>query len=128
MEPGPASAPPPRVPIGLVGAVVGGVIGHFAFLWIARQGFYAVALPGVLLGIGCGLFVRRRSIPLAVACGALALALGFFSEWRAFPFTADESLGYFLAHLHQLRPVTWIMILLGGGAGGYFALGRKPAA
>ena len=40
---------------GLIGAAVGGAVGYFAFGWLVSQGFYAVALPGVLLGIGLGL-------------------------------------------------------------------------
>ncbi|NJN05747.1 MAG: hypothetical protein HC814_04360 [Rhodobacteraceae bacterium] len=35
---------------GLIGAVLGGVVGWFAFFWIANQGFYMLALPGGLLG------------------------------------------------------------------------------
>ena len=42
-------------PLALVGAAAGGVLGYFAFFWIARQGFYALALPGLALGLGCGL-------------------------------------------------------------------------
>ena len=36
----------------LNGAVGGGLVGYFRFLWIARQGFYALVLPGGLLGVG----------------------------------------------------------------------------
>lgn len=112
----------------LLGAILGGALGHFAFLWIARQGFYALVLPGALLGLGAGWLAKRRSLPLAVVCGLLALALGVFSEWRFAPFLADESLGYFLVHLDQLRSITWIMIVLGGGLGFWFALGRTRSS
>ncbi len=71
------------------------------------------------------MLIQRRSLPLAAVCGALALALGIFSEWRAFPFVADDSFGYFLAHLHQLRPVSMVMIGLGAVFGMYLALGSK---
>ena len=114
---------PACLPLGILGAVVGGALGHFAFLWIARQGFYALALPGALTGLGCGLLARGRSWPLAIGCAALALALGVFSEWRAFPFMKDDRLGFFLSHLHELRPMTWIMLLLGGALGFRFARG-----
>ncbi len=96
----------------LLGAVIGGGLGHFAFLWIARQGFYGLILPGALVGFGAGVF-RGSSKWVPVLCGLLALALGIFSEWRFAAFVVDSTLGYFLSHLHQLRPITLIMIVVG---------------
>ncbi len=93
-------------------AAVGGLLGYFGFLWIARQGFYAIMLPGVLVGFGAGFF-RTRSLLVCVLCGVLALGFGLFSEWRLAPFIADASLGYFLSHVHQLKPITLILIGLG---------------
>jgi hypothetical protein len=122
----PGSLPSTSSVLTVLGAVVGGVIGHFAFLWIARQGFYALVLPGALAGLGGGFFVKQKSIPLAVVCGGIALATGIFSEWRFRPFIADSRLGYFMTHLHQLHTVTLIMIALGGLIGFWFALGRTP--
>jgi hypothetical protein len=122
----PGSLPPTSFALATLGAFVGGVIGHFAFLWIARQGFYALVLPGALAGLGGGFFAKQKSIPLAVLCGGIALATGIFSEWRFAPFIADSRLGYFLRHLHELRSVTLIMIALGGAIGFWFALGRSP--
>jgi hypothetical protein len=110
--------------LALTGAVVGGGVGYVAFGWLAGQGFYALALPGVLLGLGAALPARRRAMALAVACGVLALALGVFAEWQHFPFAKDGSLGYFLTHLLDLRPLTWILIALGGFCGFWFA---RPA-
>jgi hypothetical protein len=57
----------------LIGAVAGGLVGYFGFLWIARQGFYALVLPGGLLGVGASLF-PNRSTALCIVCGLLALA------------------------------------------------------
>lgn len=108
--------------LGLLGAVLGGLAGHFLFLWIVTQGFYAVALPGLLVGLGGGWLGRQRSWLLAGLCGLLGLAAGIISEWRAFPFIADPSLGYFLTHLPDLKMITLIMILLGGAGGFYFAI------
>lgn len=96
----------------LLGAAVGGVLGYVAFFWIARQGFYGVMLPGGLLGLGAGIFkTRSRAVP--VLCGLSALALGLFTEWRFAPFIADESLAYFLSHIHQLKLLTLLMIIVG---------------
>ena len=99
--------------LGLIGAVIGGWAGYQAFLWIARQGFYALAVPPALLGLGAGLLARRRSVALAVVCAVAGLLLGLYSEWRLAPFVADESLPYFVMHVQDLKPVTLLMLALG---------------
>ena len=48
-------------PLGIVGAVAGGVAGYFVFFWIAQQGFYAIMLPGAAVGLGCGQCCPRAS-------------------------------------------------------------------
>ena len=35
--------------LALAGAVGGGLIGYFIFMWLAHQGFYGLILPGGLL-------------------------------------------------------------------------------
>jgi hypothetical protein len=99
--------------LGLAAGLAGGIGGHFLFLWIVGQGFYALVLPGAFVGLAYGLVVKRRCPPFAIACGVLALLAGIVSEWRLSPFLADAGFGYFLTHLHQLRPLTMIMIGLG---------------
>lgn len=113
---------------GLAGGIAGGVVGYCAFIWIARQGFYALMLPGGLAGLGAGLFVSDRSVPRGVLCGVFALGLGLFAEWRFAPFIKDPSLGYFLAHAAQLQPITLLMIAGGGFLGYWLALGRERGA
>ena len=109
---------------GLLGAAAGGAAGYFITGWLAKQGFYAMALPGVGVGLGAGLLVTKRCPGVAIVCGLLALALGVFTEWRNFPWLRPhESFGYFLRHLSDLRPLTLIMIGLGTLAGYWFALG-----
>ncbi len=126
MEPAPARPDrTAKLAFGLLAAFAGGLVGHFAFLWIARHGFYALALPGALAGLGCGLVSKQNCLPVTFACGGWALALGIFSEWRLAPFIHDASLGYFLTHLQDLKPTTMMMILLGGLFGFWFALGRR---
>jgi len=111
--------------VGVLGAAAGGLLGYFAFFWIARQGFYALMLPGGLVGLGGGLGARDRSPIRATICGVVALGLGLFTEWRFAPFIKDASLGYFLAHVHQLRPISLLMIAAGGALGYWLALGRE---
>jgi hypothetical protein len=96
----------------LGGAAIGGVLGYFAFFWIANQGLYGMIIPGGLLGLGAGI-AKNRSIIVAVVCGVLAIGLGLFTEWQFAPFKKDDSLGYFLAHVHELKPITLIMIAVG---------------
>jgi hypothetical protein len=98
--------------VAIAGAVAGGLVGCFAFFWAARQGLYSLVLPGALVGLGAGVS-RNSSVGVSVFCGLFGLAIGFFSEWRFAPFVADEGLGYFLSHVHELRPVTLIMIAVG---------------
>ena len=109
--------------LALLGAVIGGVLGHFIFFWIARQGFYGLIIPGALLGFGAGI-CRTNSKYVSIVCGVLALALGFFTEWRFAPFVKDGSLGYFLSHITELKPITLIMIAAGGFLGFWIPEGR----
>jgi hypothetical protein len=97
----------------LVGAAAGGLLGYFAFFWLAGQGLYGLILPGGLLGLGAGIG-KNRSLLLAAFCGICAVALGLFTEWRFAPFRKDDSLGYFLTHVQDLKPITLLLILLGG--------------
>lgn len=110
--------------LGIVGGTVGGLLGQWAFFWIAGQGFYALVLPGAMVGFGCGLVLQRRSIPVMVICGLGGLFLGILTEWKFAPFVKDQSLGYFLTHLHDLKPITLVMILLGGLLAAFLGRGR----
>jgi hypothetical protein len=61
----------------------------------------------------------------ATLCGVLALGAALFSEWSFAPFIADKSLGYFIDHVHQLRPLTLLMVVAGAGFGYWLALGKE---
>jgi hypothetical protein len=100
----------------LLGAVLGGLLGYVAFFWIAGQGFYGLILPGGMIGLGAG-FAQTKTRATPFVCGLLALALGCYTEWRFAPFNADASLGYFLTHLHELKPLTQIMLAVGTAIG-----------
>ena len=114
-----------NVALSLAGAALGGALGYLGFIWIARYGFYALVMPGALLGLGSGWLGGERSKVRAMVCVALALGLGLFSEWRAAPFIKDPGFGYFLANIPSLQPVTLLMIILGGAFAGWFGLGRS---
>lgn len=123
-EPLPANIPGEL--LNLLGAVAGGAAGYFAFVWIARQGLYALVIPGAALGFGASLGARHRSQFRAVACAGAALVLALFCEWRIAPFIADDSLRYFLIHLHELRPITLVFSALGSFLAYRLALGFGP--
>ena len=107
-------------------ALVPAFLGYALFRWAAAQGFYGLALPGGLAGLGAGV-VRNRSILVAIACGLFATALGVFAEYRFAPFAADPSFSFFLAHLADLSPVTVVMIALGGVIGFWVPFRRKES-
>ena len=113
-----------RLVLGVIGAIAGGAIGYFAFFFIAQQGFYAMVLPGAILGLGCGWLSGIKSNLLGVVCAISAVCLGLFTEWRYAPFLADDSLAYFMTHLQELKPITLIMIGFGGLFGYWFGMGR----
>ncbi len=72
-----------------------------------EQGFYALVLPGGLLGLGAGI-VKNRSWLIAVVCGLSAVGLGLFTEWHFFPFVKDESFRYFPIPHHRLEAVHFV--------------------
>jgi|ERR1043166_1468542 hypothetical protein len=111
--------------VGLLGAAVGAVLGYFAFSIVLQQGFYALMLPGGLIGLGGGLLVKDRSVLRATICGILAVCVGLFSEWRNAPFNADHSFGYFLTHVHELRGMTILMLAGGTAFAAWLSLGKQ---
>lgn len=116
---------PVRLMLGLAGALVGGVLGWFIFNWGLSQGLVAHVVPGALVGVGFGLAARCHSPYFGIICGVLAFGLGLFVEWYNFPFVANDSLGYFLTHIHQLKPFNLIMIGLGVALAYSYGKGRR---
>ncbi len=122
--------------LGLIGALAGGYLGYLGFGWFYQRGFYAMIMPGALLGLGCGLLARHPSTIRGVACALGAVALSLHIEWRYFPFIADDSRGYFLTHVHQVNSVHLLMIGVGAviaywvgkdsGYSGFFPARSQP--
>lgn len=112
-----------------IGAALGGVLGYFAFGWLYRRGYYAMVLPGSLVGIGCGLFSKRDSIVRGIVCGLVSLGFGVFVEWSYRPFDDKESLVDFVKRLGELDSptVTLGLIGLGGVLSFFFAKSRLLA-
>lgn len=99
--------------LGILGAAIGGGVGWFLFGLLYNEGFYALALPGALVGLGFGKLSRRPMIAGGVFCAVLALVLMLMCEWHFRPWLDDESLGYFFSHLHDLTTATLLFLLLG---------------
>jgi len=115
-----------NVVLPIIGGIIGATVGYFLFFWITRQGFYAMIAPGALLGLGCGLLARTRSMVRGVICGIVAFLFGVFTEWKWAPFIADDSLTYMATHLQDLPPIKPVMMTVGaliafwlGKDGGY---------
>ncbi len=111
--------------LGLAGAFGGAVAGYYLFGWILRQGFYAIILPGLFAGLGCGYLLRKQSVWIPILCGIIAFVAGLLSDWNFFPFAKDQSLVFYLSHLHHLQPITMILIALGGFFGYWYGRSSK---
>ena len=109
---------------GLLNALVGGAIGYLAFRWLLGLGLYLLPLPGALLGVAAG-FGKGKSMPLAVACSALALLVGLLTQWDYSPFPQDPGLWFFVTNLHQLPIRAILSILLGAFLGFWLPFHRK---
>lgn len=114
--------------LGMVGAIVGAVLGYFLVFVIAREGFYAIILPGVLLGLGCGALSGRKSVALGIICAVMGLAVGIYTQWRFAPFIKDKSFSFYLSHLLDVNRVFQLLILAGTALAFWFGLGREGGA
>jgi len=111
---------PQEVAIRLGCAAAGGVLGYLAFWGLLSQGLYALAIPGGLLGIGAGMYARRRSMALGVVCGVAALVLGLMTFWSF----SSYGLADFFRNLHRLSTFTYIMLAIGTLVGYWGGRGR----
>ncbi len=101
--------------LGLVGAILGGVAGYYLYLAALNNGFYAQVLPGGLVGVGCGLLSRHRSILRGVLCGIAGLLLGFYCDHQTFKYLPPFN-GFidYLLGFSRHGSFTNILIILGG--------------
>ena len=112
--------------LGFGGAILGASLGFTFFtLLIKYVGIYAMAVPGLLVGLGCGFCLPRRSLILGIVCAIIAAATMIFAEWWNFPFLKDESLGFFLQNLGELSRLFWFSLILGSGLAFWFGQGNE---
>jgi hypothetical protein len=105
----------------MAGAAIGGALGYFLFRWMLSQGLYAIILPGVLLGMGCGLLAGRQWIGNGILCGIAGLILGIYSEWQ---FVGTGEFGAFVAALPGYPLGRLLLIGLGAVLAAWFGRGR----
>jgi hypothetical protein len=117
--------------LGLVGAMIGGALGFYIFLWLLKQGYYGLIVPGALLGLGCSLLAQHRSMARGVVCGVAALVLSQFADW----YCTITDLGFFtfLKEGKTLTPVTMLMTGVAtlvafwiGGDAGFAGMAPRP--
>ena len=109
---------------GVLGAVLGAVAGYYVFLWLLTQGYYGLAMPAILLGVGFGIFARRSMISGGLFCAVGGLVLMIYCEWSKWPFVKDESLQYFVKNIFSLKPVTLGSMAIGMAGAFWFGKGR----
>ena len=112
------------LPLGIVGTLAGAALGMVAFWGLYRGGLYAIMLPGVLAGLGGGYPLKQRSLAIGLFAAIVSLPAMVLTEWWFRPFVKDESLLFFLAHVHHLPKAALLMMLLGIVAAFWFGMGR----
>lgn len=107
---------------GLAGAIAGGIVAYFAVRWLRGQNIYAMMLPGLLIGMGCGYAAGGKSHTLAIMAAALSLVCSLLIEWNVF---YNEPLVRFLTHLYLLEPFKLLVHALGVVVAYWFGTGRE---
>ena len=113
---------------GFIGGAIGAAAGYFAFGWLKREhGVYAIVLPAVLMGLGCGLGMQRRIPIMGLICATAAGVLTLLIEWQNFPFAEDPSFGYFVTHLAEKPPIRMGLFAFATLLAGWFGCGRDES-
>ncbi len=107
---------------GLLGAVIGGGAGWFAYFWLLNQGYDGLMIPSALLGAGFSMFSRRSAWSFGIACAVMGLGLMLVCEWQSLINFRDGPFFDFLANLHKLNTPNKIM--LGAGTLIAFWIGK----
>ena len=97
-----------QLPLGILGALLGGVIGFFLFQFLHAQGLYFMVLPGALVGLGCGFAARSRSIVFSIIAMVIAIPVAIFCEWKTDAFFCDDGqtlmgIGEYVSRMVELR-------------------------
>ena len=107
---------------GLLGAIIGGGAGWFAYFWLLDQGFDGLMIPGALVGAGFSTLSHRSAWSFGFACALMGLGLMLVCEWQSLVNFRNGSFFDFLANVQKLNTPNKIM--LGGGTLVAFWLGK----
>ncbi|MFT4637441.1 MAG: hypothetical protein ACI8T1_000750 [Verrucomicrobiales bacterium] len=107
----------------LAGGILGGFLGYHAFFWAYKQGFYAMILPGALIGFGAS-FAYCRHLAIPIVCALGALGLGLFTQGQI----TNGSWSYFISNLAKLKTMTWVMISLGSALAFWLPFSKRGFA
>ena len=98
---------------GLLGAIIGGGAGWFAYFWLLDQGFDGLMIPGALVGVGFSMLSRRSAWSFGIVCAVLGLGLMLVCEWQSLINFRDGAFFDFLGNLHKLDTPNKIMLAAG---------------
>ena len=108
---------------GILGAIVGAVLGYFAFSWLLNYGMYAGVLPGSLIGVGFSIAARRPLMAAGIVCGICGLIFGFWCD--AHTNAPPETLVQYFQTFEQVPAANKIMIAVGGLMAFWFGKGNR---
>ncbi len=123
---------------GTIGAFVGAAIGILVYWFLLRNNVQApILVPGVT-GVVAGLAGAKRDVKMGLITAVIAIPATILPDAIWLPFTMDESIGYFLPHLHKLNPIRigpislpmLLVYAIGIGLAFWFGMGRdylRPA-
>ena len=107
---------------GLLGAIIGGGAGWFAYFWLLNQGYDGLMIPGALVGVGFSILSTRSAWSFGLACAVMGLGLMLVCEWQSLVNFRNGPFLDFLANLHKLNTPNKIM--LGAGTLIAFWIGK----
>lgn len=107
-----------------IGAAAGAAVGTLVYWFLLARGYHVLAAVGGGVALGVSAMARTRHLAWGFATGVLAVLVSVLVEWRFRPFAADESLSYFLSHVHALPYNSLVSLAVVAVLGVYFGRGR----
>jgi hypothetical protein len=117
------------IPLGLVGAILGALVGGFVFRLLESRGLLAPFVVGVFVGIGTRWLARTGNGILAAIAFVIAIIGSITAEWAGIP--ADRSVPLLEYFLHPLQPqhfnsLGWVLAFAGACAAAFLTYAAPP--
>ena len=106
-------SPWPSWGLGIVGALIGGAVGSYAYFTLLDYGLDALMLPGVLVGVGFSRGARRPMWSAGVFCAVIGLMAMLFCEWQSLLNFQGGPFLDFIASLDEINTGNKIMLAAG---------------